>query len=214
MALEVTGWITVNGNHIPIIAGESKMKAVSRFVKGKRKDKREKNKQEWENYTRDVTAANKAIDKHKLYDMSRDEAVKSYNKLRDKWDEMYSKTNPEKIKIKGEGTQAFKANRAYDKQNTVEQSYRKRASDVMDKVNKKNDSDLAEIRSMREKGVSRAKIREAQALMEYNYNRGSSNANLLKLEGNYEGQKAYNNYMDKPMKFKLNKAKTRTRKGR
>ena len=32
----VKAWITVNGNHIPIMDGESKMQAVGRFIKGKR----------------------------------------------------------------------------------------------------------------------------------------------------------------------------------
>jgi len=36
---DIERWITVNGVHIPIFKGESKMKAVGRFIKGKRKEK-------------------------------------------------------------------------------------------------------------------------------------------------------------------------------
>ena len=35
----VKAWITVNGNHIPIMDGESKMDAVGRFIK-ERRDKK------------------------------------------------------------------------------------------------------------------------------------------------------------------------------
>ena len=33
---EPTGWITVNGNHVPLYAGESKTDAVKRFTEGKK----------------------------------------------------------------------------------------------------------------------------------------------------------------------------------
>lgn len=32
----IKAWITVNGNHIPVMDGESKMKALGRFINGKR----------------------------------------------------------------------------------------------------------------------------------------------------------------------------------
>ena len=38
----IKAWITINGNHIPIMDGESKMAAVGRFIKGKRKTKKDK----------------------------------------------------------------------------------------------------------------------------------------------------------------------------
>lgn len=41
---EIERWITVNGNHIPVYKGESKMKALSRFIKDKRTARKEKNK--------------------------------------------------------------------------------------------------------------------------------------------------------------------------
>lgn len=35
---EPTGWITVNGNHVPLYAGESKADAVKRFTEGKKNE--------------------------------------------------------------------------------------------------------------------------------------------------------------------------------
>ena len=74
----VKAWITVNGNHIPIMDGESKMDAVGRFIK-ERRDKKLKNAKDNIEYNRQ--ARNNAIVNKEAADM-RVIHPKDYNKLR------------------------------------------------------------------------------------------------------------------------------------
>lgn len=74
----VKAWITVNGNHIPIMDGESKMEAVGRFIKSKRTaiNKKIKDEAEYNRQVRNSTIVNKeAADMRVIH-------PKDYNKLR------------------------------------------------------------------------------------------------------------------------------------
>lgn len=76
----VKAWITVNGNHIPIMDGESKMQAVGRFIKDKKSKLKEK-------YEAQKNKASEALRKsgnenRRVKDLNT-EAINTYMKLQE-----------------------------------------------------------------------------------------------------------------------------------